>query len=213
MPPETLHWKHLFDEVVTSGRCTGCAGRVACAHDVLGYKDTEGVYKPVPFGRGVRPRRLRPRGPGRTSCTRPCPRFRTWEPEIDQFLFGRPRSAIEVEGVTKDVILTRASDDKVDEVGQVGGLMSAILIWAMSMATSTPPSSPISRATGRRGGRFPGWPGPRSRSWRRPAAVTPTAPTPWPTPMRLPDQHASGLLWPHELRSASPRRSLRGSRW
>ena len=41
MPPEKLHWKHLFDEVVTSGLCTGCAGCVvACPHDVLGYKDT-----------------------------------------------------------------------------------------------------------------------------------------------------------------------------
>ena len=47
MPPEKLHWKHLFDEVVTSGLCTGCAGCVvACPHDVLGYNDAEGVYKP-----------------------------------------------------------------------------------------------------------------------------------------------------------------------
>jgi ferredoxin len=39
MPPEKLHWKHLFEEVVTSGLCTGCAGCVvACPHDVLGYQ-------------------------------------------------------------------------------------------------------------------------------------------------------------------------------
>ena len=47
MPPEKLQWKHLYDEVVTSGLCTGCAGCViACPHDVLGYNDDEGVYKP-----------------------------------------------------------------------------------------------------------------------------------------------------------------------
>ena len=51
MPPKnerwTAHWAHLFDEVVTSGLCTGCAGCViACPHDVLGYDDTNGVYKP-----------------------------------------------------------------------------------------------------------------------------------------------------------------------
>ena len=34
-------------EVVTSGLCTGCAGCVvACPHDVLGYDDTNGVYRP-----------------------------------------------------------------------------------------------------------------------------------------------------------------------
>jgi len=48
MPPEKLSWKHLYDEVVTSGLCTGCAGCViACPHDVLGYDDKAGVYKPL----------------------------------------------------------------------------------------------------------------------------------------------------------------------
>ncbi len=132
MPPEKLHWKHLFDEVVTSGLCTGCAGCVvACPHDVLGYKDTEGVYKPLHLEEELGPGGCGHGDRGCTSCTRACPRFRTWEPEIDQFLFGRPRSAIEVEGVTKDVILARASDEKVHELGQDGGLVSAILIWAL----------------------------------------------------------------------------------
>ena len=43
----TAHWKHLYEEVVTSGLCTGCAGCVvACPYDVLSYDDREGVYKP-----------------------------------------------------------------------------------------------------------------------------------------------------------------------
>ena len=112
MAPEKLHWKHLFDEVVTSGLCTGCAGCVvACPHDVLGYKDTEGVYKPFHLEEEGGPGGCGHGERGCTSCTRACPRFRAWEPEIDQFMFGRSRSAIEVEGITKDVILTRASDD------------------------------------------------------------------------------------------------------
>ncbi|HVW33859.1 MAG TPA: Coenzyme F420 hydrogenase/dehydrogenase, beta subunit C-terminal domain, partial [Acidimicrobiia bacterium] len=132
MPPEKLHWKHLFSEVVTSGLCTGCAGCVvACPHDVLGYKDTEGVYKPLHLEEEGGPGDCGHGERGCTSCTRACPRFRTWEPEVDQFLFGRARSAIEVEGITKDVILTRAADDRVHELGQDGGLVSAILIWAL----------------------------------------------------------------------------------
>jgi coenzyme F420 hydrogenase subunit beta len=132
MPPEKLHWKHLFEEVVTSGLCTGCAGCVvACPHDVLGYKDTEDVYKPFHLEEDGGPGGCGHGDRGCTSCTRACPRFRAWEPEVDQFLFGRARSAVEVEGVTKDVILTRASDDTVHELGQDGGLVSAILIWAL----------------------------------------------------------------------------------
>ena len=47
MPPEKFQWSHLYDEVVTSGLCTGCSGCiVACPHDVLGYNDENGVYRP-----------------------------------------------------------------------------------------------------------------------------------------------------------------------
>ena len=43
----TAHWAHLYDEVVTTGLCTGCAGCVvACPYDVLGYDDSNGVYRP-----------------------------------------------------------------------------------------------------------------------------------------------------------------------
>src|SRR3954454_6985963 len=129
----SFSWKHLYEEVVTSGLCTGCAGCViACPHDVLGYRDTEGVYKPFQteddYG-----------GPGDcshgdkacTSCTRACPRFRAWEPEIDEFMFGRRRTADEVSGVFKDIFLARASDPILHEVGQDGGLVSAILVYAL----------------------------------------------------------------------------------
>jgi coenzyme F420 hydrogenase subunit beta len=128
----TAHWAHLFDEVVTSGLCTGCAGCVvACPHDVLGYDDSHGVYKPFhleaedgPGGCGHGER-------GCTSCTRACPRFRTWEPEIDEHLYGRHRDPDEMYGVFKDIILARATDKAVHDAGQDGGLVSAILAWCL----------------------------------------------------------------------------------
>ena len=142
MPPEKLQWKELYAEVVTTGLCTGCAGCVvACPHDVLGYTDTGGVYKPFHLEEELGPADCGHGQRGCTSCTRACPRFRAWEVEIDSHMFGRPRLAFEVEGVTKDVILTRATDAQVAEMGQDGGLVSAILIWAWRRATSTPPSS------------------------------------------------------------------------
>jgi coenzyme F420 hydrogenase subunit beta len=128
----TAQWKELYAEVVTSGLCTGCAGCiVACPHDVLGYNDNDGVYKPFHLEDELGPDNCIHGEKGCTSCTRACPRFRTWEPEIDEFLFGRPRRADEVDGISKDIILARASDKTVHEMGQDGGLVSAILIWCL----------------------------------------------------------------------------------
>ena len=128
----TAHWAHLFDEVVTSGLCTGCAGCVvACPHDVLGYDDTNGVYKPFHLEAEGGPADCGHGERGCTSCTRACPRFRHWEVEIDNHLFGRPRAAGEMDGVSKDIILARATNPEIHQKGQDGGLVSAILLWAM----------------------------------------------------------------------------------
>ena len=44
----TFQWKELYDEVIDSGLCTGCAGCViACPHDVIGYNHAPGEY--IPF--------------------------------------------------------------------------------------------------------------------------------------------------------------------
>ena len=132
MPPEKFQWKHLYEEVVTSGLCTGCAGCViACPHDVLGYRDDAGVYRPFQTEEGFGPEDCSHGQKGCTSCTRACPRFRAWEPEIDEFLFGRVRVAEEVAGVSSDIVLARATDPVLAEVGQDGGLVSAILLYCL----------------------------------------------------------------------------------
>ena len=131
MALEKPQWKELFSEVVTSGLCTGCAACViACPHDVLDYETSNGVYKPwhldIDGGRedcthGVK---------GCTLCTRACPRFRNWESEIDTQKFARERTEDEVWGIG-DVFLARSTDPEVVENGQDGGLVSALLIYAL----------------------------------------------------------------------------------
>ncbi|MGH9182238.1 MAG: Coenzyme F420 hydrogenase/dehydrogenase, beta subunit C-terminal domain [Acidimicrobiales bacterium] len=128
----TAQWLELHDEVVTTGLCTGCAACViACPHDVIGYDHVEGGYRPYHLEEELGPGDCGHGRRGCTSCTRACPRFRAWEFEADTHLFGRPRTEEEVDGVSKDVILARASDEFVQRVGQDGGLVSALLIWAL----------------------------------------------------------------------------------
>jgi coenzyme F420 hydrogenase subunit beta len=128
----TAQWKELFDEVVTTGLCTGCSGCVvACPHDVLGYDHQSGGYRPFHLEEELGPDDCVHGQKGCTSCTRACPRFRLWEVEADQFLFGRERTPEEVSGISKDIVLARAADTEVHEKGQDGGLVSAILLWAL----------------------------------------------------------------------------------
>src|SRR5262249_13941881 len=67
----TAQWKELYSEVVTAGLCTGCSGCVvACPHDVLGYNDDEGVYKPFHLEEELGPTNCGHGERGCTSCTR-----------------------------------------------------------------------------------------------------------------------------------------------
>ena len=128
----TAQWKELYAEVITTGLCTGCAGCViACPHDVIGYDHEQGGYKPFHLEDELGADNCIHGEKGCTSCTRACPRFRAWEPQADEHLFGRGREPDEIAGIYSDILLTRASDDMVHKMGQDGGLVSAILIWAM----------------------------------------------------------------------------------
>jgi coenzyme F420 hydrogenase subunit beta len=128
----TAQWKELYEEVIDSGLCTGCAGCViVCPHDVIGYDDTNGRYKPFHLEEELGATNCIHGEKGCTSCTRACPRFRSWEPEADEHLFGRVRQPDEPSGIYQDILLTKASDDFVHDTGQDGGFVSALLIWLL----------------------------------------------------------------------------------
>jgi coenzyme F420 hydrogenase subunit beta len=128
----TAQWKELKAEVIDTDLCTGCAGCViACPHDVIGYHHEQSGYRPFHLEDELGPDNCIHGEKGCTSCTRACPRFRLWEAQADDHLFARTRTDEEVAGIYQDIMLTRASDEMVNRIGQDGGLVSAILIWAM----------------------------------------------------------------------------------
>ncbi len=130
-----FHWNQLKNEVVDTNLCTGCTGCiVACPHDVLGYDD---AWHPILENEarvdGATDRCMHGEK-ACTMCTRACPRFRGWEPEIDEHLWGRTRNyddPNEVIGVYQDILLVRATHEPWAETGQDGGLCSTILIWCL----------------------------------------------------------------------------------
>lgn len=124
-----VHWRELYREVVDTGLCTGCAACVmACPRDVLGYSDD---YFPVQVGEGMGHDECVIGDRGCDICTRACPRFRAWETELDQELFGRPRESDEVYGIARSILLARTTDRAIAEVGQDGGLVSTLLVWGL----------------------------------------------------------------------------------
>jgi coenzyme F420 hydrogenase subunit beta len=126
----TAQWKELFDEVIDTGLCTGCAGCVVvCPHDVIGYDHEAGGYTPYHLEDELGPANCIHGEKGCTTCTRACPRFRIWEPEADEHLFGRTRKPDELSGIYRDIMLVRASDESVHDIGQDGGLVTAMLMW------------------------------------------------------------------------------------
>ncbi len=126
------HWKHLYEEVVTTGLCTGCSACViACPHDVLGYDSQSGSYKPYHFEQDGGATDCTHGDKGCTLCTRACPRFGPWEEEIDTYLRGRVREEEEVSGIYREVCLTQAVDKELCNNGQDGGLVSALIIYAL----------------------------------------------------------------------------------
>ncbi|MFM7490357.1 MAG: Coenzyme F420 hydrogenase/dehydrogenase, beta subunit C-terminal domain [Actinomycetota bacterium] len=126
----TAQWKELYEEVITTGLCTGCAGCVVtCPHDVIGYEHEEGKYKPFHLEEELGESNCLHGEKGCTTCTRACPRFRSWESAADMHLFGRIRQPDEMAGIWRQLLLTRASDKTTHEKGQDGGFVSAMLIW------------------------------------------------------------------------------------
>ena len=104
---DKTQWRELYHEVVETNLCTGCAACVlACPRDVLDYDHAE-TYHPFNVELSTAADDCVHGQRGCDICTRACPRFRDWEVECDQALFGRARQPDEVSGIRRAYLLTR----------------------------------------------------------------------------------------------------------
>lgn len=112
-------FQELVDNVVLLDRCTGCgACVVVCPYKgILEYVDK----KPQLIGEckkcGI--------------CLRVCPRYETSMEEMEDFVFGRVRTAEESFGVYRRLFLARSTDKKILERCQDGGLVTSLLVGAL----------------------------------------------------------------------------------
>src|SRR4029450_5443314 len=124
-------WRELFHEVVETNLCTGCAACVmACPRDVLEYDHAE-TYQPFNVELSTAADDCVHGQRGCDICTRACPRFRDWEVECDEALFGRARQADEVSGIRRGVFLCRAADPEVLEAAPDGGRARPLLLGGL----------------------------------------------------------------------------------
>ncbi|MGH2729683.1 MAG: Coenzyme F420 hydrogenase/dehydrogenase, beta subunit C-terminal domain [Actinomycetota bacterium] len=128
MPSERKHWKHLYEEIVATEICCGCAACVvACPHKVLEMFDFDPVQMDArsPFDNCVHGEE------GCSLCAMACLRLEPSLEAIETLLYGRRRPIEQPEGVYSSKTLARATDERVLARGQDGGAVTALLAWAL----------------------------------------------------------------------------------
>ena len=108
----------LKSHVVDAGKCAGCAACVvSCPFFCLEYSDGKPKLIKECESCGI--------------CLRVCPRYQWNTQEMEKHVFGRQHSGNEPFGVFRRVVLARAVDEEILERCQDGGLVSALLAFAL----------------------------------------------------------------------------------
>jgi coenzyme F420 hydrogenase subunit beta len=105
-------------DVVNVGKCLGCSTCIlTCPFNSLEYIGG----KPVQTGEckscGI--------------CAKACPQYEWHQDEAETLIFGRTRKAEEDFGIFREIALAQASDPYTLSLGQDGGAVTALLVYAL----------------------------------------------------------------------------------
>ncbi|MEA2505665.1 MAG: coenzyme hydrogenase subunit beta [Actinomycetota bacterium] len=127
---ERKHWKHLYEEIVATEICCGCAACVvACPHKVLDFRDFDPIQTDgrSPFDNCIHGEE------GCSLCAMACLRLDPDFDAIEQMVFGERRKSDQPEGSYRRKLLARATDPALLARGQDGGAVTALLAWGLSV--------------------------------------------------------------------------------
>jgi coenzyme F420 hydrogenase subunit beta len=125
---ERKHWKHLYEEIVATEICCGCAACVvACPHKVLDFRDFDPIQTDgrSPFDNCIHGEE------GCSLCAMACLRLDPSLDVIEKMVFGERRKPEQPEGSYRMKLLARATDPAVLARGQDGGAVTALLAWGL----------------------------------------------------------------------------------
>ncbi|MBD2859816.1 Coenzyme F420 hydrogenase/dehydrogenase, beta subunit C-terminal domain [Spongiibacter sp. KMU-158] len=130
--PVTLHhpsFKDMMNDVVDFGSCCECGACVqVCPHNVIEYIDNkpkqtakaDAAFDYCGVSEGV----------GCDVCASVCPRLWPRENHLRDAVFQDQRPYEDIFGVFRNIFVARTKKSDIAEVGQDGGIVTALLAWA-----------------------------------------------------------------------------------
>lgn len=116
---KTSFEESLYKDVISKGRCTSCSACViVCPYKCLEYHKGEPVLKTDCKICGI--------------CAQVCPRYGSSQSEVEKFVFGRESAESEPFGIYRRIVAARATDERILKVCQDGGIVTTLLIHALT---------------------------------------------------------------------------------
>jgi len=117
-PPKLLSFGEILVKVVRSEKCVGCAACVAvCPVSCLEYVEGKPKLVKKCANCGI--------------CVVVCPQYEYTFPALEESVFGRQRKLEEEFGIYRRIVIAQANNEKVLQVCQDGGVVTALLAYAL----------------------------------------------------------------------------------